>query len=327
MKNILILIGVVVALGTQAQFLDAFTLFKPQVSFKGNYCFPATNGTSNTVYEGSVAVFAPVSSSFKVDMDWKSLLKSRKLSDLKNVPSVDARQVFARFKLGYRGINNDIGYINGLHEIGVGAFGLTWLRLRSKPKLKLTVTHLNVAFAEDINFTSALPNVTFIYGKLRIFNLKTFGFFGVAAGNSNFLPYATPILAVSTYLTPKIQAMVVLPVQAKITLKAASWYKVSLVGGLGGYSNGISVQKDTLSALKRNYYSLFQMKASIQNSFKLGSKAKLYLEAGYAGMNRLRIRPVSDYVYALNPGPFVQLSFNYSFAKGIFNSETFELDL
>lgn len=315
------------ALGSSAQFLDAFTLFKPQVSFKGNYYASAGSGVGNNVYESNVAVFAPISSDINVSMDWKGLLKVRKWSDLKNIPSIDAKQVFARFKLGYRVIDNDMNYINGQHEIGIGSFGLTWLRLRSKPKLKLTVTHLNVAFAEDINFTSAIPNFTFIYGKLRIFNPKTFGFFGVAAGNSNFLPYATPVLAVSTFLSKNIQAMIVLPVQAKVAFKITSWYKASVVGGLGGYSNGISIQQDTLSSLKRNYYSLFQMKASIQNSFKLGRKAKLYLEGGYAGLNRLRLRPVSDYVYAFKPGPFIQLSFNYSFSKGIFNSETFELDL
>lgn len=324
MKKILFILALIPTLA-QAQFLDAFTLFKPKVSVKGDYLLPSNDGFNNTTYGGTVGIFAPIKTDIKVKMDWKKVLKIRKLSDLKKIPSIDAKQVFGRMQLGYSEVDNELPFM-GNHQIGFGSFGLTWFRLRSSPKLKLTVTSLNVTVSEDINMQSAIPNILFLHGKMKVLDLKHFMFIGFAAGNFNKLPFASPVIAYSGSLSDRWQLTVVLPVQAKITCKVAHGFRQSGIIGIGGYSTGITLVRDTIQGEERFFMSVFQLRAGTQSNISLGKKAKLYLEGGYAFGNVLRYRGYNDLRYVPQPSPYVRLALHYSFAKGLFNSDTFEID-
>ncbi len=324
MKRILLILALA-PLFVQGQFLDAFTLFKPKVSVKGDYLFPSNDGFSNTTYGGSVGIFAPLKTDINVKMDWKKVFKMRSLADIKKIPSIDAKQVFGRMQLGYREVDNELPFF-GNHQLGYASFGVTWLRLRSDPKLKLTVTSLNVSATEDINIKSGLGNILLLHGKMRVLDLNHFMFVGFAAGNINTLPFITPVIAYSGYLTDKWQLTVVLPVQAKISYKVAKGFKQSGIFGIGGYSNGITLVKDTMQGEQRFFMSNFQLKGGTQSSISLGKKGKLYLEGGYAFGNMLRIRKYNDLTYVPKASPYVRVALHYSFAKGMFSSDTFEID-
>ena len=80
MKKVIALLAIVIAIQSNAQFLD-LNIFKPRIAFDGGYVH-STSSNSLSYWNSGANVLIPIKGKLNFDLDWTGILKSKSIKDV-----------------------------------------------------------------------------------------------------------------------------------------------------------------------------------------------------------------------------------------------------
>jgi len=177
----------------------------------------------------------------------------------------------------------------------------------------------NIYFSENTKTLTKnpVPNFRGYMAKVKIKSLDFIYFYGgsIIVNQGKFIP--VPLFGFRKSLSPKINTLLIFPVQATINYKASKKIKLNLGVNFKGlnpiYREGSALQNND------NTYNFRQLKTFIGVNGKLGKHIKLTSEFGYSSLQKI-YGVSSGSSQSVAPTPYVSISLNYHFGKSVFGN-------
>lgn len=329
MKNIYTLLFIVCFTSiSYGQFLD-FNIFKPSISVAAESVLK-NNGDSLSIginsYQASTLI--PLHKKFDVDLDFKSVLKSKGLKDaFKRVVNPKFHQTFARVGLGYRTYESNL-FKNPVNVYNFSA-GITGIKLQMKSgKFRFLMYSLNVRLDEQLNeYKTISPSITGLIGAAKIFDYRSGLFYGIYANYYSKRIIPIPVIVYYYRLSKQTNVMFAFPYQAKYNFGVSENFQIGLTASLNSYVNGIA--NDSLLPRSRGERLNFQnlnARFSTQARINLGKQTFFYLEAGWQEFNSYQYFEGYETIKEekLDGNLFVRARISLVLGKSLFNSSVFD---
>ena len=170
MKKVIALLAIVIAIQSNAQFLD-LNIFKPRIAFDGGYVH-STSSNSLSYWNSGANVLIPIKGKLNFDLDWTGILKSKSIKDVMGNVTPKAYQVFG--ELGYQTHHYSTpSYLGSFQTYKAGLTGV-WVKYKNK-KVRTLLLSGNVRVTEGLsNGKHSTINPSLFAGTSVVHGIKNF---------------------------------------------------------------------------------------------------------------------------------------------------------
>ncbi len=321
---------IVFAFSANAQSFIFNQFFRPSIRINTLYAHDFNLSNKDRLHVGQVNIncIVPIANKFKVDVDWKNLLKLR----LKKATKLKLYQIFWNFRpkmlyinLTYQNAATENPFRNKPHFAYGFSTGITGIHVLAKPmrKPKLLFYQFNVGMMEDYRSvqTTPIPSLTALVGMAHVKGFNLFWYYGLYFAYDNGQVVPAPFFGLQARLGKKAWVNITIPVQLKFAFKVSNKFKIDIGAGLSGFNTAFGYLDNT-GGVQRHVFSAFRLRTGTTFNIKLSKQATLYIEAGAYPYQVpiFRWHKPTFTKPELSPTFYGGLSLYYSFKKALLGS-------
>jgi len=325
MKRLIALIACIIAIQTNAQFLD-LNLFKPRVAFDGAFLHN-TQTNSMSYWNSGVNVLVPLKGKLDFDLDWKGILTSKSIKDVMGNVTPKAYQVFG--ELGYQSHHYSSPSYFGSFQTYKAGFTGVWVRYQNK-KLRTLLLSGNVRITEGKSHGKhSTINPSLFVGTSVVHGLKNFVVIGGYGSYYGDRFIGAPVLLWYHRFSKKWSSTIVLPVQGKLTWSKSKKFKQELVVSYFSFNHGVDYIPNPSKPIYTGVNLVSGVRLSTQSKIKVGGAIDLYLEAGWQDLTQSGLvngyKLIDDNIY--DGSAFAKARINIAIGKALVKPKIFDFDM
>jgi len=308
---------------TQAiNFVNLHWIFKPGLQLESEYLFPQTIGNESAngfgYYKLKASALIPVKGNvgLKLTND-KGLLQ---VPIIKKGVDVRAHQIFWR-------IGGGLSYYNGLEPLGIvdqalittGITGIHYIQ-----KFRFVFYNANLSISESTQSIAFPPiRADLSGGFAKVYSPTFIYFYGLSLNYNDGLFLPIPFAGFTGKISKKVNATVILPLEANLSYKISKGFRQTAFVQLKGARNGY-FHEEFLYIISRSNFNFYHFRYGTSSNLKLSKKLQMSASIAYTSRTIVEVDHNSVSIPNVEikfPNTFVaEAKLNYTFGKSLLNN-------
>ena len=314
-----------IAFTQSINFVNLHWIFKPGLQLEGEYLFPKTKGAESSLrfnyYNLKATALIPIKGNvgLKLTND-KGLLQ---VPIIKKGVDVRAHQIFWRIGGGVSQYNDltPLTIPNDYVLITTGLTGIHYIQ-----KFRFVFYNANLSITESKSSVEFPPiRADLSCGFAKVYSPTFIYFYGLSLNYNDGLFLPIPFVGFTGKISKKVNATVILPLEANLSSKITKGFRqtafIKLKGARNGYYHN---QPLALGPNFRSNFNFYHLRYGTSSNLKLSKKLQMSASVAYTSRTNVEVDYDNDYKENIEikfPNTFVaEGKLNYTFGKSLLNN-------